>query len=56
MSEDDKLPLTHNVTLREALTIFFDHTRKVILEEHELRPLQSLLQDYTMWFSNIWGP
>jgi len=39
MSED-------NVTLCEAQSIFFDHIRAVIFEEHELRSLQSLLQDY----------
>jgi len=46
MSEDDKLPYLHNVTLREAQTIFFNHIRAVIFEEHELRSLQSLLRDY----------
>jgi len=46
MSEDDKLSYLHNVTLREAQTIFFDHIRAVIFEEHELRSLQSLLRDY----------
>ena len=37
MSEDDKLPYLHNVTLREAQTIFFDHITAVIFDEHELR-------------------
>ncbi len=46
MSEDDKLPQMHNVTLREARTMFLDHVRSVIFEEHELRSLQSLLRDY----------
>jgi len=46
MSEDDKLPYMHDVTLREAQTIFFDHVRAVIFDEHELRSLQSLLRDY----------
>ena len=41
MSEDDKLPRMHNVTLHEAQTIFLDHIRTVIFEEHELRSLQS---------------
>jgi len=45
--EDDKLPQIHNVTLREALTTFFDHIRGVIFEEHELRSLQSLFRDYS---------
>ena len=47
MSEDDKLPHMQKITLREAQTIFFDHIRKVIFEEHELRSLQSLLRDYS---------
>uniref|UniRef100_UPI00358FA70A uncharacterized protein n=1 Tax=Myxine glutinosa TaxID=7769 RepID=UPI00358FA70A len=47
MSEDDKLPRMHNVNLREAQTIFFDHIRTVIFEERELRSLQSLLKDYS---------
>lgn len=46
MSEDDKLPRMHNVTFRETQTVFFDHIRIVIFEEHELRSVQSLLQDY----------
>ena len=47
MSEDDKLPHMQNITLRKAQTIFFDHIRKVIFEEHKLRSLQSLLRDYS---------
>jgi len=46
MSEDDKLSCLHNVTLCEAQTIFFDHIRAIIFEEHELRSLQRLLLDY----------
>ena len=46
MSEDDKLPQMQNITYREVQIVFFDHTRKVIFEEHELRSLQSLLRDY----------
>lgn len=46
MCEDDKLPHMHNVTLREAQSIFFDHVRTVVFVEHELRSLQSLLLDY----------
>lgn len=37
MSEDDKLPLMHNVTLSQAQTMFFDHVKTVIFVEHELR-------------------
>ena len=47
MSEDDKLPQMHNVILREAHIMFFDHIRSVIFEELELRSLQSLLRDYS---------
>lgn len=47
MTDDDKLPLMNNVSLREAQTIFFDLIRFIIFEEHELRSLQSLLRDYT---------
>ena len=47
MTEDDKLPHMHNVNLREVQTIFFDHIRMIIFEEHELRSLQSLLRDYS---------
>ncbi len=56
MSEDDKLPRMHNVTLREAQTIFFDHIRTVICEEHELRSLQSLLRDYNVMISRYGFP
>ena len=45
MSENDKLQRMHNVNLHEAQTIFFDHIRTVIFDEHELRSLQSLLKD-----------
>ena len=56
MSEDDKLPQMQNVTYREVQTMFFDHTRKVIFEEHELRSLQSLLQDYCSIISQFGFP
>ena len=46
MSDDDKVPFMQNVTHREAQTIFFDHIRSVIFQEHELRSIQSLLHDY----------
>jgi len=39
MSGDDKLPYLHNVTLHEAQTIFFDHIRAVIFEEHYFKTL-----------------
>jgi len=56
MSEDDKLPCMHNVNLREAQTIFFDHIRAVIFDEHELRSLQSLLRDYNSIISRYGFP
>lgn len=56
MSEDDKLPRMHNVNLREAQTIFFEHIRTVIFEEHELRSLQSLLKDYNHIISRYGFP
>ena len=36
--------------------MFFDHTRKVIFEEHELRSLQSLLRDYCSIISQFGFP
>ena len=56
MSEDDKLPHMHNVTLREAQTMFFNHIRRVIFEEHELRSLQSILRDYSSLISQYGFP
>jgi len=56
MSEDDKLPRMHNVNLREAQSIFFDHIRTVIFEEHKLRSLQSLLTDYNSIISRYGFP
>ncbi len=60
MSEDDKLPQMQNITYREVQTMFFDHTQKIIFEEHELRSLQSLLRDlldhFSVWVFNIWCP
>lgn len=56
MSEDDRLSRMHNVTLQEAQTIFFDHIRMVIFNEHELRSLQSLLRDYNSIISRYGFP
>ena len=56
MSDDDKLPLMNNVSLREAQTIFFDHIRAIIFEEHELRSPQSLLRDYSSIVSRYGFP
>ena len=46
MSVDEKLPYLHEVTLREAQTMFIDHAREVIFCDHEIRTLQGLLRDY----------
>ncbi|MES9882370.1 MAG: hypothetical protein ABW185_15975 [Sedimenticola sp.] len=46
MSVEEALPLLHDVTFREAQTMFIDHAREVIFVEHEIRTVQSLLRDY----------
>ena len=46
MSVEQKLPLLHEVTFREAQTMFIDHVRQVIFGDHEIRTLQRLLRDY----------
>ena len=46
MSVEQKLPLLHEVTLREAQTMFLDHACQVIFDDHEIRTLQGLLRDY----------
>ncbi len=46
MSVEQKLPLLHEVTLREAQTMFLDHARQVIFDDHEIRTIQGLLRDY----------
>lgn len=48
MSIEQKVPLlhVHEVTFREAQTVFIDHARQVIITDHESRTLQGLLQDY----------
>ncbi|KAK4304158.1 hypothetical protein Pmani_023878 [Petrolisthes manimaculis] len=51
-NDDPKLHLQH-VQLSEAREILFKHVRTVILDDHELRTLQSLLQDYLRIASNF---
>ncbi len=46
MSVEQKLPLLHEVTLHEAQTMFLDHARQVIFDDHEIRTIQGLLRDY----------
>ena len=55
----DHKPLTdetaqhlQRVNLREAQTLFFHHVRQVIFQDHELRTLQGLLNDYRRIISN----
>ena len=51
--KDDPILHLQHVRLSEAREIFFKHVRTVVLEEHELRTLQSLLQDYVRILSNF---
>ena len=44
-SSDDAMHL-QNVSLSEARNLFFRRVDTVIFEEHEIRSLQSLLEDY----------
>ena len=48
MNEDDKLIM--------RFRLCFDHPQKVVLEEHEIRSLQSLLQDYCSIISQFEFP
>ena len=55
----DKKPLTNessqhlqHVNLREAQALFFEYIQQVIFKDHEIRTLQSLLQDYKRIISN----
>jgi len=45
LSDENTEHLQH-VNLQEAQAIFFQHVRQVILEDHEIRTLQGLLNDY----------
>ena len=51
--KDDPMLHLQHVRLSEAREIFFKHVRTVVLEEHEFRTLQSLLQDYIRILSNF---
>ena len=46
MSVEEKLPLMHDVTYREAQTMFIDHVRQVVFVDHEIITLQGLLREY----------
>ena len=51
MSVEEKLSLMHDVTFREAQTMFIDHARQVVFVDHEIITLQGLLRKY----KNIMG-
>ena len=51
MSVEEKLPLMHDVTYREAQTMFIDHVRQVVFVDHKIITLQGLLHEY----KNIMG-
>ena len=46
ISVEQQHNLLNDVTFREAQTMFIDHARRVIFEDHEIRTLQGLLHDY----------
>ena len=50
--DDSKLHLQH-VQISEVRKMFFKYVRMVVLEQHELRRLQSLLQYYIHLLSNF---
>ena len=54
-SSDDAMHL-QNVSLSEARNLFFRHVDTVIFEEHEIRSLQSLLEDYKRIVSDYGYP
>ena len=46
MSVEEKLPLKHDVTYREARTMFIDHVRQVVFVDYKIITLQGLLREY----------
>ena len=52
LTEEVELHL-QSVSLREAQELFFNHVRQAIFEKHEIRSVQSILQDYTRTTSNF---
>ena len=46
MSVEEKLPLLHDVTYREAQTMFIDYVRQVMFVDHDIITLQGLLHGY----------
>ena len=51
LSDEDHIHL-QNVSLIEAKYLFFRHVQKVIFEEHEIRTLQSLPEEYVTIMEN----
>lgn len=49
---DENIQHLQHVNLREAQTLFYHHVRQVIFNDHEIRTLQGLLQDYKRIISN----
>jgi hypothetical protein len=55
MSVEEKLPLMHDVTYREAQTMFIDHVCQVVFVDHEIITLQGLLREYkSTSYGDIW--
>ena len=46
MPVEEKLPLMHDVTYREAQTMFIDHVCQIVFVDHEIITLQGLLREY----------
>ena len=46
MPVEEKLPLMHDVTYREAQTMFIDHVCHIVFVDHEIITLQGLLREY----------
>ena len=55
MSEDDKLLQMQNNTYCEVQTMFFDHTRKVIFEEHEYFSFLTVLMFINDITLHVWS-
>ena len=60
MSVEEKLPLMHDVSYREAQTMFIDHVHQVVFVDHEIITLQGLLREYksimwTLWLTKFGG-
>ena len=56
LSVKEQPMVLNQVTFREAQTIFLNHTRRVIFENHEIRTLKGLLSDYKNIVGNYGFP